>query len=113
MLGLLAALVLTGVTAGSAAAQAMVDPMRPPDAVAAAGARGEPRAGALQGAITSSGRKLALIDGTVVPLGGAVREGTLTGLSDNTAVLKKNRGRDVLLMHPNIDKRPARPQESQ
>jgi hypothetical protein len=58
--------------------------------------------------LTSPQRKLAVIDGKVVRLGGDVREGTLVGLSDAGAVLKKNGGRDVLLLHPGIDKRPAR-----
>jgi MSHA biogenesis protein MshK len=88
-----------------ARAQSMNDPMRPPDASGAAGA---PSSSGLQAVITSPRRKLALIDGAVVPLGAAVRGATLAGVSDSMAVLKKNGARDVLLMHPNIDKRPAR-----
>lgn len=42
-----------------------------------------------------------------MPLGGAVRNGTLAGVSDSLAVLKKNGDRDVLLMHPNIATKPA------
>lgn len=83
--------------------------MRPPGAPAAGAAQGAARASGLQGVITSPGRKLAVIDGAVVPLGAAVRDGTLSGISDSVAVLKKNGERDVLLMHPNVDKRPARP----
>jgi MSHA biogenesis protein MshK len=87
----------------------MNDPMRPPGvAASAAGARAAPSAVGLQAVITSTRRKLALIDGSVVPLGGPVRDGTLAGMSDSAAVLKKNGERDVLLMHPNIDKKPAR-----
>lgn len=91
-------------------AQGLQDPMRPPG-VAPAGAAGRSAAPAsgLQVVITSPGRKLAVIDGAVVPLGAAVREGTLAGVSDSVAVLSKNGERNVLLMHPNIDKRPARP----
>jgi len=91
-------------------AQAMSDPMQPPGA-----ARDSPQAqaaaatrGGLQAVITSPSRQLAIIDGVVVPLGAPVRGATLTGVSDSLAVLKKNGERDVLLMHPNIDKKPAR-----
>lgn len=81
--------------------------MRPPNATA--GAHGAPVASGLRAVITSPGRKLAVIDGAVVPLGAPVRDATLTGVSDSLAVLQKNGERDVLLMHPNIDKKPARP----
>jgi len=83
--------------------------MRPPGAPAAGAAQGASRASGLQVVITSPARKLAVIDGAVVPLGAAVRDGTLSGISDSAAVLKKDGERDVLLMHPNVDKRPARP----
>ena len=84
--------------------------MRPPGARAAgAGAGAASAASGLQVVITSPGRKLAVIDGAVVPLGAAVRDGTLAGVSDSAAVLGKNGERNVVLMHPNIDKRPARP----
>lgn len=92
-----------------ARAQGLRDPMRPPSAEAS-GARAPAAANsALQVVITSPERKLAVINGAVVPLGSAVGDSTLAGVSDSLAVLQKKNGRDVLLMHPNIDKRPARP----
>jgi hypothetical protein len=94
---------------GGARAQSLKDPMRPADA--APGSSGTPAAAAaprLQAVITSPTRKLAVIDGAVVPIGAPVRGGTLAGISDSVAVLQKNGERDVLLMHPNIHKRPAR-----
>jgi len=92
---------------GEAQAQ-MRDPMRPADALATSSAPGAAASNGLQAVITSPGRKLALIDGAVVPVGSPVREATLTGVSDSLAVLQKNGERDVLLMYPNIDKKPAR-----
>jgi MSHA biogenesis protein MshK len=87
----------------------MRDPMRPADALAApSGPAAAPVSSGLQAVITSPRRKLALIDGAVVPVGSPVREATLTGVSDSLAVLQKNGERDVLLMHPSIDKKPAR-----
>jgi MSHA biogenesis protein MshK len=94
-----------------ARAQTMSDPMRPPGA-APSGAQSSgssSTASGLQAVITSPQRKLAVIDGSVVPLGSRARDGTLTGLSDSVAVLKKNGARDVLLMHPNIDKKRRSP----
>ena len=89
---------------GGARAQALSDPMRPPDA-AGAPARGQASGSGLQAVITSPARKLAVIDGAVVPLGAPVRGATLDGVSDSLAVLKKDGERDVLLMHPQIDKK--------
>jgi hypothetical protein len=87
-------------------AQAMQDPMRPPEA--SIGMASAAVGTGLQAVITSPTRKLAVIDGVVVPLGGSVREARLSGVSDSLAVLDKDGERDVLLMHPNIDKKPAR-----
>ena len=109
VIGISAAIAFAGALAQSdARAQGLQDPMRPAGA-RAAGAAAASAASGLQVVITSPGRKLAVIDGAVVPLGAAVRDGTLAGVSDSGAVLGKNGERNVLLMHPNIDKRPSRP----
>ena len=106
---------LTGCIAafGAAHAQApgriLIDPMRPANMAEAApsGRSGAGASGAgVQVILTSPERKLALIDGKVVPLGGDARGGTLVGLSDSGAVLHKDGSRDVILMHPAIDKKP-------
>ena len=81
--------------------------MRPANAVQAPAGDAAPAAeSGVNLVLTSPARKLALIDGRVVPLGAEVRDGTLVGLSDSGAVLRKDDGRDVLLLHPGIDKRP-------
>lgn len=112
---LLCKYLLTGCIAacGAAHAQApariLVDPMRPAGMAdtgpSRQGAARDSAAG-VQVILTSAERKLALIDGKVVPLGGAARGGTLVGLSESGAVLDKDGSRDVLLMHPAIDKKP-------
>ena len=108
VIGISAAIALACVLAQSETrAQGLHDPMRPPGA-RAAGSGAASAASGLQVVITSPGRKLAVIDGAVVPLGAAVRDGTLAGVSDSAAVLGKNGERNVVLMHPNIHKRPAR-----
>lgn len=80
--------------------------MRPPGASATAATAVAAPASGLQGVLTSTRRKLALIDGAVVPLGAPVRDATLAGVADSLAVLKKNGERDVVFMYPNIDKKP-------
>ena len=92
---------------GYACAQSMQDPMRPSDAPSGSAAAVS-SAPALQAVITSPGRKLAVIDGNIVPLGGAVRGATLANVNDSLAVLQKDGARDVLLMHPDIDKKPSK-----
>jgi len=101
-MALSAAALACALAQAGARAQALSDPMRPPEA-----SRGvaQPSSSGLQAVITSPARKLAMIDGAVVPLGAPVRGATLEGVSDSVAVLKKNGERDVLLMHPQIDKK--------
>ena len=101
-----AAVVSCAIAQSDARAQSLNDPMRPPTASGAGSAL--PSGSGLQAVITSPARKLAVIDGGVVPLGAPVRGGTLENVSDSLAVLKKDGERDVLLMHPQIDKKPAR-----
>ena len=92
---------------GYACAQSMQDPMRPSDAPSGSAAAAS-SAPALQAVITSPGRKLAVIDGNIVPLGASVRGSTLANVNDSVAVLQKDGARDVLLMHPEIDKKPSK-----
>jgi hypothetical protein len=92
----------------AARAQPMSDPMQPPGARGAAGGRAAAPRDGLQAVITSPTRNLAVIDGVVVSVGAPVRGATLSAVSDSVAVLRKNGERDVLLMHPGIDKKPSR-----
>lgn len=85
----------------------MRDPMRPANmAEDAPAGRGAVADTGVQVILTSPERKLAVIDGKVVPLGGDARGGKLVGLSESGAVLSKDGSRDVILMHPAIDKKP-------
>ncbi len=63
----------------------------------------------LQGVLTSPGRKFALINGVVVPIGRELRDGRLVELTESSAVvLQKNGRREVLRMYPHIEKKPIR-----
>jgi hypothetical protein len=89
-------------------AQALNDPMRPSGASNAQQSTGASVTPELQVVITSPSRNLAVIDGTVVPLGASVRGATLANVSDSVAVLARDGSRAVVLMHPNIEKKPSR-----
>lgn len=90
-------------------AQSLDDPMRPSggsssvEGSSAASAARTPSH--LQGVLTSPTRRLALIDGAVVPLGSAIGGAKLAGVGDSHAVLHKDRVQEVLLLHPGVEKK--------
>ena len=94
--------------AGNAAAQALNDPMRPP-MISSTGAEPETAAGpSLQSILISPNRKLAVIDGQTVPLGGRIGDATLIEISGASVMLKRNGELERLRMYPpGIDKKPA------
>jgi len=113
---LAAALPLTAATAlalaqeqvqGLAQVQGLVDPTRP--ATATGGAVEEAPAGTqLQSVLISSRRRLAVINGATVPLGGMVGEARLVKISETEVVLKKGEETEVLKLYPGIDKQPVK-----
>jgi len=106
--GALALLAFLGASpAGQAAhAQALADPMRPPQAAAVAAA-GEAQAAVpggsrLQSILLSPGRKIAVIDGRTVPLGGSVDGATLVAIRETEVVLQKGAERETLKLNPGV-----------
>jgi MSHA biogenesis protein MshK len=89
-------------------AQALTDPTRPPSA--AAEANGEHGEGAtrLQSVLLSPGRKMAVINGVAVPLGGMVGEARLVKITETEAVLKTGSETEVLKLFPGVEKKPRR-----
>ncbi|TMI13538.1 MAG: hypothetical protein E6H38_09240 [Betaproteobacteria bacterium] len=87
------------------AQQALVDPMRPADARQDAGPVASQAAPSLQGVVVSPQRKLALINGAIVPMGGAIRDARLVDVTESSALLKKDRQTEVLRMYPRIEKK--------
>src|SRR2546430_3271508 len=87
------------------ARQALVDPMRPADARQDAGPVASQAATSLQGVVVSPQRKLALINGAIVPMGGAIRDARLVDVTESSALLKKNSRTEVLRMYPRIEKK--------
>jgi MSHA biogenesis protein MshK len=99
----------TMVTMAGAQAQGLADPTRPPSAPSASPAAQEEAAGTqLQSILLSSGRKVAVINGTMVPLGGMVGEAKVVSISETQVVLKKGDETEVLKMYTGIDKRPVK-----
>ena len=97
------------VAISGAQAQALTDPTKPPSATSALsgspGAQEETTGTQLQSILISSGRKVAVINGTMVPLGGMVGEARVVRITETQVVLKKGEETEVLKMYPGIDKR--------
>jgi MSHA biogenesis protein MshK len=91
--------------AAARAQQALVDPMRPAEARSDAGAVALQPATSLQGVVTSPQRKLALINGAIVPMGGAIGDGRLVDVTESSALLKKDGRIEVLRMYPRIERK--------
>ncbi len=89
-------------------AQGLADPTRPPGGVAeAAGAATVSMGPVLQSVMLSQGRKIAVISGEMVTLGGRYGAARLVKLTETEAVLKNGEEVTVLRMYPQVDKRAA------
>jgi MSHA biogenesis protein MshK len=103
-----AMMMATVVATAGARAQALTDPTRPPSALSALSASQaaeEPAGTQLQSILMSSGRKVAVINGTMVPLGGMFGESRVVRITETQVVLKRGEETEVLTMYPGIDKR--------
>jgi MSHA biogenesis protein MshK len=109
---LLAALALPGM---AWAQGALVDPTRPPNALApmgGGGAGGEeaaPTGPRLQSVLISPNRRLAVIDGRTVPLGGTVAGAVLVQVAETHVVLKQGAETRTLDLHPGVSKKKGKP----
>ena len=106
--------VLALLLASSVAQAQGADPTRPaiisdPGAVASGGAAQAPSATGLQSIIQRrNGRPAALINGTVVELGGKVGETRLVKIGEDHVVLRGVSGTETLRLTPGVEKRAAR-----
>lgn len=102
---LLFSLMMPGAIA-AAAAQGMVDPTRPPGALPAAAEGAVATSGpVLQSVMLSPGRKVAVISGEMVVLGGSYGSARLVKLTENEAVLRSGAETTVLRLYPQVEKR--------
>ena len=101
---LLAALL---VACASARAQGgLVDPTRPPivsptEAAESSAANAGSR---LQSVLISGSRRLAVIDGVTVPLGGKVDGATLVAIAETEVKLRRGEEVETLKLYPNIER---------
>jgi MSHA biogenesis protein MshK len=89
-----------------AQSQSLSDPTRPPGAgTLQQGAQEEAPAGKqLQSVLMSGGRKLAVIDGTMVPLGGMLGEARVIKITETEVVLKTGEETETLKLFPGVEK---------
>lgn len=97
------------VCAGVAQAQSLTDPTRPPGGSAApvpghTSVEEVPAGTQLQSVLIAAGRRVAVINGTTVPLGGMVGEAKVIKISETEVVLRRGTETEVLKMYPGIDK---------
>jgi MSHA biogenesis protein MshK len=91
----------------TAGAQGLVDPTRPPGALAAGGDAAATSGPVLQSVMLSQGRKMAMISGELVVLGGRYGSARLVKLTESEAVLKDGAETTVLKLFPLVEKRMA------
>jgi len=102
-------LAVLGVCPAAHAQGALADPTRPPSVASAAQPSGDAAAasGRLQSILISATRKLAVIDGMTVPLGGKVDGATLIAIDETEVKLKRGEAIETLKLYPNIERQPV------
>ena len=100
----------TWLAAAGVQAQAMSDPTRPPTASVDVGGVQDvgPAGRQLQSVLLSGGRKLAIIDGATVPLGGMLGEARVVKISETEVTLKTGDETEVLKLYPAVEKQPVK-----
>jgi len=84
----------------------LADPTRPPfGAVNAGGEEAAPAGPQLQSVLISPARKVAVINGRTVPLGGRFRDATLTRITESGVELRKGSRVEVLKLFPRVEKK--------
>ena len=101
-------MIIASCVAVTAGAQGLTDPTRPPGALATpAGEGGYTGGPVLQSVKLSPGRKVAVISGEMVTLGGRYGSARLVRLTESEAVLKEGAETTVLKLFPLVEKRMA------
>jgi len=91
-----------------ASAQALTDPTRPPNVVQGEqGVESEPRT-ELQSVLISRGRRLAIINGETVALGGKLGDAKVTKISETEVELTYPDRKEVLKLLDGVERKPIR-----
>jgi MSHA biogenesis protein MshK len=109
----LACALVAALTSAAAAAQArLADPTRPPQSAPAADEPAKPdeakapKSGPqLQSVLISPQRKLAVIDGRTVPLGGEVDGAKLVAITEGGVTLRRGSQTQTLRLNPGVQKK--------
>lgn len=96
---------LSMIGASAWAQQITTDPTRPPAELAAEAPRGAIGGNQLQSVVISPTRKAAIINGVVVELGKKYGDAVLTKVAEDEIVLESGGSRQVLKLHPAVDKK--------
>jgi MSHA biogenesis protein MshK len=101
---------LLGALSGSALAQGLPDPTRPPVILEAEPAAASTAPSGLQSIIRRPGGKsAAVINGVYVEPGGKVGGATLVRIGEDSVELRSTAGRETMYLTPGIGKKKARP----
>ena len=108
-IGLFGVVALAMLGAAQAHAQTLVDPTRPPNApVAGETPDASPGGSQLQSILIAANRKVAVINGTTVSLGGMVGEAKVVRITETEVTLQKGDETEVLKLYPGVDKQPVK-----
>lgn len=100
-----ALIVLAAPVVTPAHGQGLADPTRPPASLADPSAMVEPGGPVLQSVMLSPTRKVAVISGEMVLLGGKYGDARLVKLTETEAVLRSGKETTVLRLYPQVVKR--------
>ena len=100
------------IAASSAAQAQLADPTRPPTVSGAQGGEAGRRGPRLQSVLISGTRKLAVIDGVTVPLGGKVDGATVISIAETEVKLRQGEEVQTLKLYPGIERQPVDKKES-
>lgn len=107
MLGVLAA--LSACTAAVAQAR-LPDPTRPPELTAEGQSAASTKRGhRLQSVLISPERKIAVIDGRTVPLGGRVDDALVVAITETGVTLRRGAQTELLPLQGPVQKKPVAP----
>jgi MSHA biogenesis protein MshK len=82
------------------------DPTRPPNAVQDEGVLTTPSGPRLESVLIAPDRRIAVIDGQQVRLGGKYGEGQVVRITESEVVIRKAEGMETLKLFPEAEKRP-------
>ncbi|MBT9612128.1 MAG: MSHA biogenesis protein MshK [Burkholderiales bacterium] len=95
------------VLSGAVQAENLLDPTRPPASVDAAAPTTAPSGPALQAIRTLDGKRMAIISGQAVKVGGKVGDAIVTRIDEDRVVLRGAEGVQTLKLFPDVEKSPA------